>query len=266
MMFAGDPDLRQELATAQQAARAAGEYLVQKLGDAQVRTYKAARDAQLDVDLGAEAILINAIHAAFPDDAILSEEADVAAQAASRRWIIDPLDGSFNFQHGQSHFGIAIAFQLDGATKVGALYLPRADELYTTIQGQGTFCNDAAIHASQTASLHEAIIYASDFASTGNPDDNRQQLRIMTALAQHAGRIRMIGTAVDDFASLARGRSDGLVMYSLWPWDIEAGKLLVEEAGGIVTRESLPDGKAVYVGGNQHLHQTLVAIVTNRQD
>jgi myo-inositol-1(or 4)-monophosphatase len=254
-------DLSRELTVASQAARAAGAYLTQRLGTAQVRTYKAERDAQLDVDLGAEALLLEAIREAFPDDAILSEEAGPQQEAARRQWIIDPLDGSFNFQHGSPLFGVAIALRLDGATKLGVLYLPTSDELYTAIQGQGAFCNDAPLHVSETSQLNQALVHVSDFDWSGS-GENQQRLQVMSSLASEIGRVRMIGTAAGDFAWLASGRSDGLIMYSLWPWDVEAGALLVAEAGGKVTRELMPNGTAVYVGGNARLHPEIVALLT----
>jgi myo-inositol-1(or 4)-monophosphatase len=254
-------DLSHELTIAQAAARTAGDYLRQRLGSAQPGKTKAARDIQLDVDLGAERLLLTAIHAAFPDDAILSEEAESAPPAEQRLWIVDPLDGSFNFQHGCPQFGVAIALQVGGATQLGVLYLPIADELYTAVRGQGAFCNGAALHASQTTTLGEALVHVSDFAFSGNPDDNRQRLQVMAALASAVGRVRMIGTAVGDWAWLASGKADDVVMYSTHPWDVEAGALLVEEAGGAVTRVVLPDGHAAYVGGNRLLHGELVRLV-----
>jgi myo-inositol-1(or 4)-monophosphatase len=261
-MKATPDDLASELAVAQTAARTAGAYLAERLGSAQAQAYKAARDAQLDVDLGAQALLLDAIHSAFPADAILSEEADPPGEIARRLWIIDPLDGSFNFQHGSSHFGVAIALRLDGVTKLGAIYLPVADEMYTTIQDQGAYRNGAPIRVSETAGLSQALVHVSDFAWTGIPEDNRQRLQIMMSLANEVGRVRLVGTAAGDFGWLADGRSDGLIMYSLWPWDIEAGALLVAEAGGTVTREAMPNGQHVYVGANRLLHHDLVALVS----
>ena len=255
-------DLSRDSVVAQGAARAAGAYLVQRLGRAQGQKSKAARDTQLDVDLGAEKLVLNALHEAFPDDAILSEEGDSPPSTASRLWIIDPLDGSFNFEHAYPLFGVAIALQLDGITALGVLYLPTSDEMYSAIRGQGAFCNGVPIHTSSTAHLGEAIIHVSDFAFTGRPSDNQQRLLVMAALASTVGRVRMIGTAVGDFAWLARGCADGVIMYSTWPWDVEAGGLLVAEAGGTVTRVLMPNGDSAYVGGNASLHQSLVELVT----
>ncbi len=255
-------DLSHELTIAQAAARTAGDYLRQRLGSAQPGKAKAARDIQLDVDLAAERLLLTALQTAFPDDAILSEEAESAAPTAQRLWIVDPLDGSFNFQHGYPQFGVAIALQIGGATQLGVLYLPITDEMYTAVRGQGAWRNGAKLSASETATLGEALVHVSDFAFSGNPDDNRQRLQVMTALASAVGRVRMIGTAVGDWAWLASGKSDGVIMYSLHPWDVEAGALLVEEAGGTVTRVTMPAGHAAYVGGNHLLHSELVKLVS----
>lgn len=254
-------NLSRELVVAQAAARAAGDYLLPRLGAAQAGKVKSARDTQLDVDLGAQKLLISAIRAAFPDDAILSEEDESAPPAASRRWIVDPLDGSFNFQHGYPLFGVAIGLQVEGVTSLGVLYMPHGDELYTAIRGHGAFRNGQSIHTSQTATLDGALVHVSDFAFSGKPGDNAQRVRIMTALATQAGRVRMAGTAVADFAWVASGQADGVIMYSLHPWDVEAGALLVAEAGGAVSRVTMPSGVAAYVGGNRQVQQELARIV-----
>lgn len=256
-------DLSRELDIAQQTARAIGVYLTQRHGVTQAQKVKAARDIQLDVDLGAEEIALEAIRAAFPDDAILSEEAGASSQPQERLWIVDPLDGSFNFSHGYPLFGTAIALRVDEVTALGVIYLPTADELYTAVRGQGAFRNGAALRTSETALLSEAIVHVSDFAFTGDPADNHQRLQVMSTLAHAVGRVRMVGTAAGDFAWLASGRSDGVIMYSLHPWDVEAGALLVSEAGGAVTRVRMPDGREVYVGGNRPLHDELCARIAS---
>ena len=254
-------DLSRELAVAQAAARTAGAYLLERRGAAQPGKVKAARDIQLDVDLGAERIVLDAIQADFPDDQILSEEAGGASHAHGRMWIVDPLDGSFNFQHGYPLFGTIIALQVDQVTAMGAIYLPTTDEMYTAIRGQGAFRNGSALRASATATLDEAIVHVSDFSVGGDPAENHQRLRIMSTLADAVGRVRLNGTAAGDFAWVAGGWSDGLVMYSTHPWDVAAGALLVEEAGGIVTRVRMPDGHDAYVGGNHQLHGDLARLV-----
>ncbi|HET9110331.1 MAG TPA: inositol monophosphatase family protein [Ktedonobacterales bacterium] len=257
-------DLTRELAIAQQAVRVAGAYLLQRLGAAQPGKVKAARDIQLDVDLGAERILLEAIQAAFPGDQILSEEAEgSSSHTHGRQWIVDPLDGSFNFQHGYPLFGSIIALQLDQVTAMGVIYLPTSDEMYTAVRGQGAFRNGSPLRISTTSSLSEAIVHVSDFSVSGDPIENQQRVQIMTTLASAVGRVRMGGTAAGDFAWLAAGWADGLVMYSTHPWDVEAGALLVEEAGGIVTRVSMPDGKNAYVGGNRNLHEHFANLVAS---
>ncbi len=261
-MDIASPDMSRELVVAQQAARTVGAYLLQRRGSAHSGKSKAARDIQLDVDLAAEQIVMDAIRAAFPGDAILSEEAGGDAAAGGRLWIVDPLDGSFNFQHGYPLFGTIIALRVDQATSLGVIYLPTTDELYTTVRGQGAFRNGAALRVSTTATLSEAIVHVSDFAVTGIPADNYQPLQIMSTLASAVGRVRMGGTAAGDFAWLAGGWSDGVIMYSTHPWDVAAGALLVEEAGGIVTRVRLSDGNEAYVGGNSRLHGDLAQLVT----
>ena len=183
-------------------------------------------------------------------------------RTGERLWIVDPLDGSFNFQHGYPLFGTIIALQVDQATTLGVIYLPTTDEMYTTIRGQGAFRNGAALRASATPTLSEAIVHVSDFAVTGDPADNHQRTPDHVHARQRGGP-RAHGRHGGGRLRVARGGwSDGVVMYSTHPWDVAAGALLVEEAGGIVTRVRLPDGNDAYVGGNRRLHGELARLVT----
>ncbi|MEO8973528.1 MAG: inositol monophosphatase family protein [Ktedonobacteraceae bacterium] len=251
------------LEVAKKAASLAGEFLQQKQGMVRVLHKKAMRDDLLDADLEAEHIIIDILREAFPTDDILSEETEVENFGSANRWIIDPLDGSFNFQHGYPTFGISISLLIKNVTTVGVIYLPRLDEMFTAILGRGAQLNNSPIFVSSTTVLDDAIVHVGDFAKDGNSRDNKKQIHNMAHLADAVGRVRMIGTAATDLAYIACGRADALVVHNALPWDIEVGGLLMGEAGGTISRFEDKDeaGKSLTVCSNKHIHQALINVI-----
>ncbi len=253
-------DIPPLLTIAETAARRAGAYLLQKLGTAQVTGHKSTRDDLLDADLEAERLLLTTLREATPQMGILSEE---AGQTGPREqyWIVDPLDGSANFQHGSPFFGIAIALVVNAATVGGLIYLPSSNELFTAIQGQGAFLNSTPIHVSQTYTLDAAIAHVGDLGKEGDIQIIQQRLTHLSALALHTRRIRMIGSAALDLAYVACGRADLLVNHATAPWDIEAGKLLLQEAGGKTSMKPLPKKQMLCMYSNGVLSQAVEALL-----
>jgi myo-inositol-1(or 4)-monophosphatase len=227
-------DIPKLLETAEAAAYEAGNYLIKKLGQAKVKDQKSSRDDLLDTDLEAENIILTRLRKDTPDIGILSEEAGVEGNQETY-WITDPLDGSANFQHGSPTFAIAIALVIEQVTVGSIIYLPTRNEMFTAIQNQGAYLNKEPISVSTIAHLEEAITHVGDIMKEGNPTITEARTEDITKLLMHARRIRMIGTAATDLAYVACGRADILVNHAADPWDIEAGKLLVIEAGGKAT-------------------------------
>jgi myo-inositol-1(or 4)-monophosphatase len=258
---ASSDNLTLALKVAKGAATLAGDFLQKKQGSVQVVHKKAMRDDLLDVDLEAEKIIINILRTHFPGYDILSEETEVENSGSNYRWIIDPLDGSTNFQHGNPSFGISISLLINDVTTVGVIYLPRLNEMFTAILGQGACLNDHRIHVSPTANLNDAIIHVGDFAKDGNTGDNKKQIHDMAHLADAVGRVRMIGTAAADLAYVACGRADALVVHNALPWDIEVGRLLMIEAGGEFSRFENEPGKSLTICSNSCIHQSLIAVI-----
>jgi len=235
------------------AAYEAGSYLVQMLGSAYIEYQKALNDDLLDVDLEAERIILTAFHRKTPDIGILSEEAGQDKEYQNY-WIVDPLDGSANFQHGSPLFGVAIALVINRTTVGGIIYLPTRKEMFTALKNHGAFLNDQCIHVSSTQTLQKSIIHIGDFAKGNDPVAVRQQVEDITELATHVRRIRMIGTAATDLVYVASGRADLLVNHATSPWDIEAGKLVLLEAGGKVSTRRI-DNRILAIYSNSILHQ-----------
>ncbi len=260
-----DP-LQRALNFAKTAALKAGKFLKRKQGKAQVLHKKSLRDDLLDVDLGAEHIIIDILREAFPTYDILSEETEVENYGSDHRWIIDPLDGSFNFQHGNPSFGISISLLINNVTTVGVIYLPRLGEMFTAILGQGAYLNDRPIRVSPTANLNDAIVHVGDFAKDGSVPDNLERLKDIAHLANSVARVRMIGTAAADLAYIACGRADALVVHNALPWDIEIGRLLIKEAGGEISFYESEASNYIAVCSNGFLHQALLEIIPMNEE
>lgn len=246
-------DLPSILKVGEAAARAAGTYLRQKLGEAKVEYQKAAHDDLLDVDLEAERIILTQLRQKTPQLEILSEE--TAPQAEYKHyWIVDPLDGSANFQHGNPLFAIALALVLDQTTLASVVYIPMQDEMFTAIKDQGAFLNGKRIQVSNTSTIDEAIAHLGDFTKGNNSQTTHQYVSDILTLATKVSRVRMIGTAATDLAYVACGRADLLVDHATTPWDTEAGKMLLLEAGGKATTKQIGK-RTVNIYSNGRIHQ-----------
>lgn len=250
-------DLQYLLKIAQAAAYEAGSHLRSKQNVTQVLYKKAPRDDLLDADLEAESILFNRLRTHFPDFNILSEETALNDKHAPFQWVIDPLDGSANFQHGYPMFAVTIGLLSNDKTLLGVIYLPLYDEMFTAMLGGGAMLNGRTIAVSNTATLEDTVIHMGDFAKSGSSTDNQIRLVTMERLANRVSRIRMIGSAATDLAYIACGRADGLVMYSNRPWDIEAGRLILSEAGGSASALLSQHNQPIFLYSNGHVHQAI---------
>jgi len=244
------------VAIAEKAAIEAGQYLLGKIGQAEVKAQKSSRDELLDADLEAERILIERLHTATPHMGIFSEEAGFAGRR-DQYWLIDPLDGSANFQHGNPLFAITIALILHEQTEAGIIYLPTSNEMFTAVKLQGAYLNGKRISVSHIATLKRALLLFGDFTKADDPQMSQEGLKDFTRLVTETHRVRMIGSAAIDLAAVACGRADALVNSGTHPWDIEAGKLLVQEAGGEATTLQSNRSKPLTIYSNALLHQML---------
>lgn len=242
------------------AAQAAGNFLLKKQGHVKVLRKKALRDALLDADLEAEKIIINILRS-HSDYDILSEETPQVNTGNAYRWVVDPLDGSFNFQHGNPTYGVSISLLVDNVIELGVIYLPFYDEMFTAIRGQGAWLNEQPIHVSPIADLDDALVHVGDFTKDGDTRENEVRLNDIAHLADAVGRVRMIGTAATDLAYIACGRADALVVHNALPWDIDMGRLLITEAGGTVEFKTDVAGKSLAICSNTSIHQALLNVI-----
>jgi myo-inositol-1(or 4)-monophosphatase len=243
--------------------RAAGGLLRNELLGPRRIAYKGSpTNLVTEMDARAEALIVDRLLAAFPDDAILAEERGAQAGRSGRRWIIDPLDGTTNYAHGLPIFGVSIALEVGGRVQLGVVYDPNQRELFVAERGAGAFCNDAPMTVSAAPTLDASLL------ATGFPYDIRAKadnnLREYAAFAVRTRGVRRLGSAVLYLAWLAAGRFDGYWELRLGPWDVAAGGLMVEEAGGrltAITGGPLDLEAPTVIASNGRIHDEMLAVL-----
>ncbi len=266
-----DPQRALEVAVA--AAREAGALLASGfaggpaalLGLRQRAATKAGEfDLVTDFDRRSEALLVDRLGGAFPGDRVIAEEG--GGQDGDRDgaiWYVDPLDGTTNFAHGLPFFCVAIARSVNGRVDVGVVHAPVLGATFTAVRGGGAFCNGNKLAVSDTAALDRAVLgtgFPSDRATS--PDNNFAQFM---AVKLKVRGVRRYGSAALDLAMVATGTFDGYWEMKLKPWDLAAGSLLVEEAGGKCTGwrgEPLVLERGAALASNGVLHDQIVALVS----
>lgn len=173
------------------------------------------------------------ITAEFPSHGILGEEGlNRAAVDSPYRWIVDPLDGTSNYVHGFPYYAVSIGVEQAGDLVVGIVFDPTRDEMYTAVKGGGAWCNARQLQVSCVSRMEEALLVAS--FPPGAKRDSRAIQQFLEILP-HVQTVQRTGSAAMNLANLAAGRVDGFWSFSLKPWDVAAGALLVQEAGGKIT-------------------------------
>jgi myo-inositol-1(or 4)-monophosphatase len=196
--------------------------------------YKGDVDLVTAADRASEKLIVERLQARWPEHGIVGEEGTRSDVEADYRWFVDPLDGTTNFAHGYPVFCVSIALtRKDDQLEVGVLYDPTRDELFAAERGLGATLNGKPIHVSKTARLAESIL------GTGFPSQKRHQnpnIHFYQQITLRSHGVRRAGSAALDLANVAAGRYDGFWEFNLNPWDTAAGVLIVQEAGGKVTR------------------------------
>jgi myo-inositol-1(or 4)-monophosphatase len=217
------------------AARTAGQVLLERYGRPHEINIKGFRDISTEADLAAEETVFRVIREGCPDAEFVGEESNGSEYpdyGDAPTWYVDPLDGTTNFAHGMPTFSVSIAMARRGQVQCGVVYDPLLDHMFHSARGEGAFLNGRRLRVSGRGDLIDSIIML-DW-----PRDQalrEQSARYLTRLAARVDTVRSQGSAALGFCYVAAGWADVYFQYTLSPWDVAAGLLLVEEAGGRVT-------------------------------
>lgn len=252
--------------TAQRAARASGKVLLERFGRPADVVLKDERvDVTSSVDLAAQHAAMQVIRGEHPDHVVIGEEQQdaTAPRPGTPIWYVDPLDGTRNYLNGVPFFCVSVAVTLGGEAVAGVVFDPTRDELYSATRGGGATCNGSRLRVSDTATVDRALVVTQ--AQSSDPAVIAAFTGLMGRLMNVAAGVRFPGAPALVLAHLAAGRYTGFCERSMDPWDIAAGRLLVEEAGGRITDFAgrVPDVDAVtdVVVSNGHIHDALLAVL-----
>src|SRR5580693_5521269 len=240
-------------------AREAGTLLMGYFAKHVTIEYKGDVDLVTEADRASEKLIVQRLQARWPEHGIVGEEGTRSATEAEYRWYVDPLDGTTNFAHGYPVFCVSIALvRHDGQLEVGVLYDPTRDEMFSAERGQSATLNGKRLQVSKTKALAESLL------GTGFPSHKRHKnpnIHFYHQLTLRSHGVRRAGSAALDLANVASGRYDGFWEFNLNQWDTAAGVLIVQEAGGTVTRfDGTPfrlDSREV-LASNALIHQELL--------
>ncbi len=248
------------------AARAAGRRLIRDFGE--VENLQVSRKGPADfvsaADKKAEEIILKSLQKTRPGYGYLMEEAgEIVGTDKTHRFVVDPLDGTLNFLHGIPHFAVSIALEREGKLRAGVIFDPMRNETFWAEDGEGAWLDNKRLRVSARRKLSEAVV------TTGIPQlgVNGAELFLdeLTRVRQEVAAVRRFGSAALDLAWVAAGRFDGFWERKLQPWDIAAGFLLMQEAGGVVTglNKTAPM-KGDFVAANTSLAPKLAEVIEGR--
>ncbi|NLX90947.1 MAG: inositol monophosphatase [Firmicutes bacterium] len=252
-------DLQEVLADACRWAREIGKIQKEKFGEKHtVHTKSSAIDLVTEVDELSEQYLLSRVNEKYPGHEIYAEESGRTGRKSEYTWVIDPLDGTVNYNQGIPIFTISIALRFRDETVLGVIYQPMLDEMFAVIKGQKPRLNGSEIHVSSKTRLQDSIL-ASGFPydRAVHKDNNADYFSYFVPLVRG---LRRMGAASYDLACVAAGRLDGYWELNLSPWDVEAGVLLVREAGGEVIFLTEKRGVSLIAGNREICRHILAGI------
>jgi myo-inositol-1(or 4)-monophosphatase len=243
------------------AARQATIILMERFGDVRRVASKnmVYRELVTDVDLQVEGEIITVIRDEYPDHSILSEERGELHRRSEYKWIVDPLDGTHNYARKLPMFGVSIALEHKGMVVLGVISLPYFDELYTAERGKGAYRNDKKLQVSDVGLSESLMIYDTKLRVNKEP-----MIGYLSDLVHKVFIIRMYGCATWDLCLVAKGQAEFAVDFTSKPWDMAAGALMVEEAGGRVTDLQGNTWNAYtqgYIASNGKVHEQILGIM-----
>jgi len=246
--------LKFALTTAVKAARAAGKVMHANWHKPKHVNCAEAHDIKLELDVRCQALIEKTLAAAFPQIPVLGEEGSTGDVTAEYRWVIDPIDGTVNYFFGMPHACVSIALQHREKSVVGVIYDPFTDEIWTTTKGQPTRLNGKIVRVSNRSRIEESVI-AMGFSKS--QDNLNKSMPHLIRLSRRAKKIRIMGSAALELVYVASGRLDAYIERTINLWDVAAGSLLVENAGGEFYTLPAPNGKLRMCADNGKLRKKL---------
>jgi myo-inositol-1(or 4)-monophosphatase len=235
--------MKHYLDTAEKAAREAGKLLRENFRRRQRVNAVTAHDVKLEIDLQTQELISDLLLKEFPSHAIYGEEGIAGDQSTEHQWVVDPLDGTVNYFYGIPHFCVSIGLRLRSEIMVGVIYDPIRDEMWAGQKGEAPKLNGCPFRVSDRADLTEAVI-SIGLAKTG--ETINANFPLLQAMIHRVRKCRVLGSAALDMAYVACGRFDAYIETGISLWDIAAGWLLVENAGGTVDLRPLEHMKEKY--------------------
>jgi myo-inositol-1(or 4)-monophosphatase len=224
-----EPELRE----VEELAREAGAIVRAGFEQQHTISYKGVIDLVTETDHASEAYILTEIKQRWPGSTIMSEESGLLEGSAAHAWYVDPLDGTVNYAHHVPIFCVSIAYARDGKIRLGAVYDPTRDEMFSAERGRGATLNGRPIHVSAATELQKSLLV------TGFPydawDSDRDNFDNFVRFSKKTQGVRRLGSAALDAAWVGAGRFDGFWEIALNPWDVAAGGLVAEEAGATVS-------------------------------
>jgi myo-inositol-1(or 4)-monophosphatase len=246
--------LKSALAAAIKAARAAGKVMHANWHKPKRVNSSEAHDIKLELDVRCQALIEKILRKTFPAVPLLGEEGISGDVTAEYRWVVDPIDGTVNYFYGMPHAAVSIALQHKEESVVGVIYDPFTDEIWTTVRGGPTRLNGRIVRVSDRSRLEDAVI-AIGFSK------NKQNLNVslphVNRLARRVKKIRIMGSAALELVYVASGRLDAYIERTINLWDVAAGSLLVENAGGEFYVLPAPNGKLRMCADNGKLRKKM---------
>ncbi len=246
--------LKTALAIAIKAARAAGKVMHDNWHKPKRVNSAEAHDVKLELDVQCQALIEKILAAAFPQIPVLGEEGSTGDVNAEYRWVIDPIDGTVNYFLGMPHACVSIALQHRAQSVVGVIYDPFTDEIWTTTTGQPTRLNGKIVRVSNRSKIEDSVI-AMGFSKSA--DNLKKSLPHLIRISKRAKKVRIMGSAALELVYVASGRLDAYIERTINLWDVAAGSLLVENAGGEFYTLPAPNGKLRMCADNGKLRKKL---------
>jgi myo-inositol-1(or 4)-monophosphatase len=248
-------DLSKEMEAAVRAAREAGEVLMSHYGNARVR-HKADMSLVTQADVEAEEVIKAVLGQEFPEYSFLGEESGLEETGGDYTWVVDPLDGTTNYTIHNPFFCTSIGLTLKGEPVLGVVYNPHDDELFQAGKGRGAFLNGERIQVSKKDRVEDSVV---TFCHSRGREAVRRIGVIFTAVKLATNKFRQLGASNLELCYVACGRTQGHMVPDVNPWDVAAGAVIVQEAGGEVTDfkgrpYTLGSGDILATNGRIHAH------------